>query len=159
MRYLCDAMLGTLPTYLRLCGHDTVYALDRDVEADDAVLALAAGEDRVLLTRDEQLAAMAEQSILLRERETEPQLRELAAGGVALTPVAEPEYCGRCNGLLTRGDADGSGQRPEYVPDDVAPVWRCRDCDQRFWKGSHWDRMVATLADVRAASGETAADG
>jgi uncharacterized protein with PIN domain len=159
MRYLLDAMLGTLATYLRLCGHDTCYALDRDVEADAAVLALATAEDRVLLTRDEQLAARAERSILLRQRGTEPQLRELAAAGLDLTPVEEPVHCGRCNGRLARETAAGSDARPEYVPDDATPVWRCRDCDQRFWKGSHWDRMAATLAAVRERSGETAADG
>lgn len=159
MRYLLDAMLGNLATYLRLCGHDTLYALDRDVEADDAVLALATGEHRSLVTRDAHLATQAERSILLRERETEPQLRELAAAGVDLTPAAEPVHCGRCNGRLARVEAADAADRPEYVPDDAAPVWRCRDCGQRFWKGSHWDRMAATLSDVRESSGERAVDG
>ncbi|MFC4407033.1 Mut7-C RNAse domain-containing protein [Haloarchaeobius iranensis] len=158
MRYLLDAMLGNLATYLRLCGHDTLYALDRDVEADDAVLELATEEDRSLITRDEQLAAHAEQSVLLGHRETEPQLRELDAAGVDLAPVAEPVHCGRCNGRLARIETGDSDDGPEYVPDDAAPVWRCRDCGQRFWKGSHWDRMAATLADVRGSSGETATD-
>ena len=36
-RLLLDAMLGKLATYLRMCGHDAAYALDRGVEADDAV--------------------------------------------------------------------------------------------------------------------------
>ncbi|WP_256298810.1 Mut7-C RNAse domain-containing protein [Haloarchaeobius salinus] len=159
MRYLLDAMLGTLPTYLRLCGHDTVYALDRDVEADEAVLGLAAEEERTLVTRDGRLAARADDAVLLRERDTEPQLRELAAAGVELTPAPEPVHCGRCNGRLVRDDAADSDTRPAYVPDDADPVWRCLDCDQRFWKGSHWERMVATLADVRDTSGETATDG
>jgi uncharacterized protein with PIN domain len=132
MRYLLDAMLGNLATYLRLCGHDAAYVLDRDVEADDAVLALASEENRILLTRDEHLAGRAEQSILLRERETEPQLRELATGGVGLTPAEEPVRCGRCNGPLARVTAADSDARPEYVPDDAAAVWRCRDCAQRF---------------------------
>ncbi|MFD1644798.1 Mut7-C RNAse domain-containing protein [Haloarchaeobius litoreus] len=156
MRLLLDAMLGNLATYLRLCGHDTVYALDRDVEADEAVLGLATAGDRTLVTRDEQLATQAEQSILLRDRDTEPQLRELATAGVDLTPAEEPVHCGRCNGRLVRVDATDSDARPDYVPDHATPVWRCRNCDQRFWKGSHWDRMVATLADVRDASGESA---
>jgi len=159
MRLLLDAMLGNLATYLRLCGHDTVYALDRDAEADDAVLALVADEGRTLVTRDEHLSARADRAVLLRNRDTVPQLRELAAASVDLTPAAEPVHCGRCNGRLVRGDATDSDARPEYVPDDAAPVWRCRDCDQRFWKGSHWDRMVATLSDVRDESEETAPDG
>ncbi len=27
-RFLLDAMLGSLSTYLRMCGHDAVYVLD-----------------------------------------------------------------------------------------------------------------------------------
>ncbi|WP_440991040.1 Mut7-C RNAse domain-containing protein [Haloarchaeobius baliensis] len=159
MRYLLDAMLGNLATYLRLCGHDTVYALDRDAEADESVLGLVADEGRTLVTRDEHLAARAEHAVLLRNRDTEPQLRELAAAGVDLTPADQPVHCGRCNGRLVRDAAADSDTRPDYVPDDAEPVWRCRNCDQRFWKGSHWDRMVATLADVRDTSEETAPDG
>lgn len=158
MRYLLDAMLGNFGPYLRLCGHDAAYALERDTEADDALLALATEEDRTLVTRDAHLAARAEDSILLHERDTEPQLRELAAAGVDLTPTEEPTYCGRCNGrLVSAADERDAGEptaHPDYVPDDADPVWRCTDCGQRFWRGSHWDRMVATLADARTATAE-----
>lgn len=34
-RFLLDAMLGTLTTYLRMCGYDAAYALDHEIEADD----------------------------------------------------------------------------------------------------------------------------
>ncbi|WP_435361085.1 Mut7-C RNAse domain-containing protein [Haloarchaeobius sp. DFWS5] len=158
-RYLLDAMLGNLAVYLRLCGHDTVYALDRDIEADDRLLELAAAEGRVLVTRDEQLAARAAAassraapgSILLRTRETEDMLRELASAGVALSPTDEPAWCGRCNGELRRVERDGTAAVPEYVPNESENhrLWRCRACGQYFWKGGHWDRMVATLDRAR----------
>lgn len=54
--FLLDAMCGTLATYLRMCGYDVAYALDRDAEADDRLLDLAAAEDRTLVTRDRELA-------------------------------------------------------------------------------------------------------
>ncbi|WP_435345447.1 Mut7-C RNAse domain-containing protein [Haloarchaeobius sp. HRN-SO-5] len=149
VRFLLDVMLGNLAVYLRLCGYDTVYALDRDAEADDRLLALAAEEGRTVVTRDEHLAARADDAILLRTRGTEPQLRELVEAGVELDPTDDPVQCGRCNGRLDR--VDGGSTTPEYAPDDDTPVWRCRECGQYFWKGSHWDRMVATLAEVRDA--------
>ncbi|WP_237560459.1 Mut7-C RNAse domain-containing protein, partial [Halolamina rubra] len=61
-------MLGKLATYLRMCGYDTAYALDRGVEADARIRRLAAAENRTLLTRDEQLAASVDDAILLTER-------------------------------------------------------------------------------------------
>jgi hypothetical protein len=153
MRLLLDAMCGRLASYLRMCGHDTAYALARGVEADDAVLALAREEGRTLVTRDESLAARAGDAnadatpgaILLRSRDHRDQLRELREAGVALD-LGEPSRCGRCNAPVAPLDPDAD--RPEYVPDGERDVWRCTDCEQCFWKGSHWDRVRETLAAV-----------
>jgi uncharacterized protein with PIN domain len=148
MRLLLDAMCGGLRAYLRLCGHDTAYALDRDVEADDAIAALARDEDRTVVTRDRDLAAAAPDDVLLRERDPVDQLRELAAAGVPLEPTDEPERCGRCNGVLDPVPDDDP--TPEYAPDPTeTEVWLCRDCEQCFWRGSHYERMIETLANVR----------
>jgi uncharacterized protein with PIN domain len=146
-RFLLDAMCGGLRAYLRLCGHDTAYTPDCGVEADDAIAALARDEDRVVVTRDRDLAA-ATDGILLGERDPVDQLAELAAAGVPLEPTDEPERCGRCNGTLDRVPDDEP--TPDYAPGpgEVA-VWRCRDCGQCFWTGSHFERMCDTLATVR----------
>lgn len=144
-------MCGGLRSYLRMCGHDTVYALDRGVEADDALLAIATDEDRTLLTRDVQLAGRATDSILLRERDVVDQLPELLAAGVDLTLDDSPSFCGSCNGPLERVAPEEP--TADYAPDprDVA-VWRCRDCGQLFWNGSHWQRVAETLDAVREAN-------
>ena len=135
MRLLADAMLGSLATVCRMCGHDTVYCLDRGVEADDDVLALAEREDRVLLTRDRQLADRAPESVLVESKDLDDQLRELAAAGVDLS-LSAGERCGSCNGEL-RELGDGE-RRAEYVPGDADPVWVCPDCGRQFYRGSHW---------------------
>lgn len=153
-RFLVDTMCGRLPPYLRLCGHDTVYAPDRDIEADDALLAVAVAEDRTILTRDRRLADRAEAAILLTERETAGQLSELAAAAVDLSPTETPRRCGRCNGAV-ESVSGIDPEIPEYVPDELprdemaATLWRCRSCTQYFWKGSHWKRMVEMLESVR----------
>jgi len=150
MRLLTDAMLGTLTTYLRFAGHDTAYTLEKGVEADDAVLGLADREDRRLVTRDRGLAARASGGFLLTERDVEDQLAELAEQGLALSVPEEPARCGSCNGELERVPAGES--TPEYAPGASSSdsggfrVWRCVDCGQHFWKGSHWERMSETLA-------------
>jgi uncharacterized protein with PIN domain len=156
-RFLLDAMCGGLDAYLRICGHDAAFALDRGVEADNAVLALARAEDRRLVTRDRQLATQADGSLLLTERDPVDQLVELATAGVDLTPDPERARCRRCNGRLDPVSA--ADETPEYVPADVADaaaspgerasLWRCVDCGQYFWRGSHWERVEQTLATVR----------
>lgn len=141
--FMLDVMCGKLAVYLRMCGHDAAYALDRGVEADDRVLTLARTEGRTLLSRDVTLVKRAN-GILLTERSVDGQLRELRAAGVELDVADEPTYCGRCNGLLRLLSADANV--PDYAPgpDEIA-VWRCRDCGQCFWKGSHWSRVEETL--------------
>ena len=147
MRLLLDVMCGGLVSYLRMCNYDTAYAGDRGIEADDDLLALARAEDRTLLTRDVQLASRADDAILLESREVEDQLCELVAAGLEFSPADDPAFCGRCNGPLATVSETAS--TPEYAPDSATTtVWRCEDCGQHFWRGSHWDRVAETLARV-----------
>ena len=168
-RVLLDVMCGTLATYLRMCGYDAAYALDRGIEADDRILSIATAEDRTLITRDRQLAARDDGALLLTERDVLDQLREVAEAGLPVELAAEPTRCGACNGLVERvgpaGADVGPDDRPEYVPDDVGaspaadpstggldadprPAWRCRDCGRWFWKGSHWASVAERLDAV-----------
>ncbi|MFB6154978.1 MAG: Mut7-C RNAse domain-containing protein [Haloferacaceae archaeon] len=145
-RLLLDTMLGKLSTYLRMCGYDAAYSLDRGVEADDAVLSLAVDEDRRLLTRDVSLAARAPRSLLLSTRDVEDQLRELRDAGFDLSLPGEPSRCSACNGSLERVPA--GEPRPDHAPVEGS-LWRCRDCAQYFWKGSHWEDVRRRLERVR----------
>ncbi|ELZ09847.1 hypothetical protein C478_16747 [Natrinema thermotolerans DSM 11552] len=150
MRLLLDLMCGGLRAYLRMCDHDTAYAGDRGLEADDDLIAVASDEDRTVVTRGVALAARADESILLESRDVEAQLAELDAAGVDLMLADEPAFCGRCNGPLE--SVDPSASTPEYAPDPTAvEIWVCRDCGQHFWRGSHWDRVAETLSGVRDA--------
>jgi len=151
-RLLLDAMLGKLATYLRMCGYDAAFALDRGIEADDRLRQLATAERRRLVTRDVALARRARDDegpppMLLEPHAVTDQLAQVAAAGYELTLSARPARCGACNGRLARVD-DTATSRPAYVPDDQSPTWRCEDCQQWFWTGSHWDRVADTLADV-----------
>ncbi len=151
-RVLLDIMCGGVVAHLRMCGHDAAYAGDRGLEDDDELLAVARREGRTILTRDVALAGRAEASILLEAREPEGQLRELHRAGIGLRLDDEPGRCGACNGPLDRVADDD--RTPAYAPDPaVEAVWRCRDCDQAFWKGSHWDRVGETLEAVRGEDG------
>ncbi|UWG47297.1 PIN-domain and Zn ribbon [Halanaeroarchaeum sp. HSR-CO] len=139
-RLLLDAMVGGIRTILRMVGYDTAYALERGVEADDAVKTLAESEGRVLLTRDVTLADRTDDAVLLHSKDADDQLAELAAAGFELT-LSEPRRCAACNGALT--ELPDGAETPEDAPDPAnRQCWRCRDCGQLFWKGSHWDDVA-----------------
>lgn len=147
MQLLLDAMLGGLRSYLRMCGHDTAYALEAGVEAEADLLALADAEDRRLITRNQSLSARAPDAIVLTARETTAQLATLADAGIELSLSATPTRCSVCNGTLE--PVPTTAATPPAAPDPAeTDVWACRACDKRFWKGSHWDRVAATLATV-----------
>jgi uncharacterized protein with PIN domain len=146
-RFLLDAMVGKLATYLRMCDYDAAYTLDAGIEDDDAKLSRAREEGRTLLTRSRALAASADDAILLTSREVEDQLQELADAGFALSLAEEPSRCGVCNGRVDRVAPDQ--RTPEYAPDSAeVAVWRCVECGQHFWQGSHWDDVAERLGEV-----------
>ena len=142
-RFLLDVMLGKLATYLRMCGYDTLYALDDDLEADAAIRQRAQASGRTLVTRDRDLAASTADALLLTEREIEDQLAELQAAGVAIDLPSEPDRCSVCNGRVDAVE----GERPDHAPDGVR-VWQCRACGQFFWKGSHWEQVQETIDEI-----------
>ncbi|QSG09311.1 Mut7-C RNAse domain-containing protein [Halapricum desulfuricans] len=144
---LLDTMLGKLGTYLRMCGYDAAYALNRGVEDDDEIVALAQTEGRTVVTRDVSLARQAPEAVLIESRDTVDQLREFRDAGFDLELEAEPSRCGACNAPLTRVAPEEP--TPDYAPEpDYEAVWRCRECGQHFWRGSHWDDVEETLSKL-----------
>jgi len=147
-RLLTDTMLGRFTTYLRMCGYDTVYTLDEDLEGDAEIREYATAENRRLVTRNRELAARTDGAILLESRDIETMLETLCREGFELTLPEQPQRCSVCNGAVER--VGSGGRTPEYAPDSRSvDVWRCTACDQHFWKGSHWDSVADTLGSVR----------
>lgn len=145
---LLDVMLGKLATYLRMCGYDVAYALDENEEADEKLLEIAREEDRLLVTRDAELARRADdRGLLLESKEISDQLRELASAGFELR-LTEPARCSACNSKLVAVEEGES--TPDYAPDpNEFRTWRCPACGQYFWQGSHWESVAETLSAIR----------
>ena len=74
MRLLVDLMCGGVVSYLRMCGHETAYAGDRELEVDDDLLWVAQTETRTIVSRDVALAARADEAILLESTDVVGQL-------------------------------------------------------------------------------------
>lgn len=145
LRFVCDAMLGTLARWLRFAGFDVVYSPKLD---DDSLSALARAEGRWLLTQDRGLAAKAGPRVLLVPRGGLPE--QVAALRQRLPLQADPALffsrCSRCNGKLVSASRE---QVKALVPPFVAVhgerFVRCLSCGRVYWRGTHTPRIAATL--------------
>jgi len=144
MKLLADSMLGSLGKWLRLLGYDTVIARD---EPDAVLVRQARAEDRVILTRDRQLARRRGVRVfLITEDDLEAQLYQVATN-LDLPPPQPGSRCPECNELLVIQRADDvAGDVPPYVLRTRDSFRRCPDCQRVFWRGSHWQGVAEKLA-------------
>jgi uncharacterized protein with PIN domain len=151
MKLLADAMLGRLAKWLRILGYDTAYSADTD---DFAVLRLARAEERLILTRDQDLAERrGVRTLLIASESLEDQLREVRAA-IGLPPESSFSRCPECNVMLVEAP-------PELVAERVPPFVRrtqqqfslCEGCGRVYWRGTHWERMQDLLTGLRDGEG------
>ncbi len=95
MKFLADAMLGTLARWLRMMGHDVVYSVKL---GDNELLQIAKTEGRVLLTRDFELYKRAIsrglESFFVEGKTESDRLAEVAGRfGLALEIDMDKAYC------------------------------------------------------------------
>jgi len=146
-RWIADEMVGRLARYLRIVGCDTVYARGL---SDEEILRQARAEDRVILTRDRQLASRTSRSLLLESPHLADQWRAVRAAYPDLPTDVEFARCTECNGPLERVTDSGPERPAEGVPwDRVAqglPLYRCGACGHYYWEGSHTADLRARIA-------------
>jgi len=155
-RFVLDSHLGRLATYLRLAGFDTEY---RNDFRDDELAAIASGERRILLTRDQGLLKrrLVSHGYWLRETSSRRQFVEILRR-FDLTRLVQPfARCLRCNEPLRRVSGEDVMDRvPPRVKAGRPELWACRICDRVYWKGSHYDRLAhfldAAVTDARGPS-------
>src|SRR5207237_8428969 len=92
MNLLCDHMLGSLARWLRFMGYDTAYP---EPGPDRTLIARVRSEDRILLTRDKELAARATGAVRMRSDILDDQMREVAAA-LPLRLVGPLSRCSCC---------------------------------------------------------------
>jgi uncharacterized protein with PIN domain len=142
-RFLADEMLGTLAKWLRMMGYDTEYARDLP---DGEVLKLAGAEDRVILTRDKQLAGRAGGRGLLITSEVLDEQLEQVASAFEMMDAGTMTRCTVCNGELERVGKDAvAGRVPERVLEIRDEFYVCPRCGQIYWKGTHWDNITRKI--------------
>lgn len=144
--FVLDVHLGKLARLLRMLGIDSLYS---NAYSDPELVAIAEREQRVLLTRDRRL--LFHRRVLyghfIRHSDALEQARDVIRR-YRLDPEIQPfSRCIRCNGRMVRVDKQG-------ILDQLEPktilyyekFYRCGDCGQVYWKGSHFDGMLGKFA-------------
>ena len=151
VRFIADAHLGGLAPLLRLAGFDTLYDNhypDADIEA------LAATQQRIVLTRDRELLKRRAitHGCYVRTLRPREQLREVFER-LDLAGSAQPfRLCLMCNAPLRRIAKDEVGDRaPDGVLERHKQFVTCDVCRRVFWEGTHWQRMRALMDSVAGA--------
>ncbi len=140
-RFLADRMLGTLTRYLRFMGYDTTSAnelAEGNAKEDTLLLELGLQEQRILLTRDAELAQRGkDKAILIRSEDVMEQVQQLIELGLIKRRVTMSR-CSLCNTRVREAfECEIAGA--DYAPKDwrgLSFFW-CESCRKLYWNGSH----------------------
>jgi uncharacterized protein len=156
--FLCDAGLGGLARWLRAAGYEAAWQPDI---ADDELLRQARALPATVLTTD----GMLMERRLLRDRIIPafwlpptlgiPEQLGLVFREFGLT-LRGPR-CMSCGGELRRGSKEALRERiPPRTYLWLDEFFECARCDKLFWHGTHWHRIVETLAALNRDSSSRA---
>ncbi|MEF8874295.1 MAG: Mut7-C RNAse domain-containing protein [Candidatus Thermoplasmatota archaeon] len=142
-KFLVDRMLGQTAKWLRLLGIDAEYAPEGD---DEKLLDIAEREDRIIITRDKELGR-DDKAILVEKDPTEIIIKEvLKKHNVEIKPLTR---CSKCNRVVEKVEREeAKGEVPENVYERNEDFWHCERCDQYYWKGSHWEKIMDNIEDI-----------
>ena len=148
VRFVADAHLGRLARYLRLLGFDTLFANDL---GDDALALASAREGRVLLSRDRALLQRRIVTHGLWVPSTRPREQLVfVVERLDLYRLFRPfSRCTMCNGNLMRVSKGSlEAELPPRVRVLFDVFWRCSGCGRLYWRGSHYQRLQATVEQI-----------
>jgi uncharacterized protein with PIN domain len=147
MRFLADEMLARLARLLRAAGYDT--ALAAEGAPDEALLAQAEREGRLLLTRDRRLADRAGALGVRVVGESATDQARALADHLPIDWLNAPfTRCVMDNAELSEATPVEIAQMPPQAQALPGPFRRCPVCGRLYWPGSHVKRMAERLADL-----------
>lgn len=146
LRFLVDENVAGLVPVLRALGFDTAYHRDWD---DEHIAELAAGEGRVVLTRDRALLkrGSVEHGRLVRSQVVDEQLLEVLRHFRMTNPVRAFTRCLRCNVHTEPVDKGAILHLLEpKTRIHYHSFRRCPSCERIFWRGTHHEKLMARFA-------------
>ncbi len=143
--FLIDAMLGNIAKKLRLLGYDSSYSSSIK---DSKLIEEAIKDDRIIVTKDQQLTNLAKKEklpfiLITANKEIEQILQiykklKLEKGKID----ASTSRCTLCNGTLNPIEKNLLYKKiPEGIFKNSKNFWLCSICNKIYWQGSHIDNL------------------
>ncbi len=151
-RFVLDVHLGALARLLRFLGFDTRYRNDYD---DPDIVEIAAEEGRIILTRDRGLLMRRRvtHGYWLRSQDPVTQAAEVLRRFDLTDSITPFSRCPRCNGELEAVSKDAVRDRlPPRTERYYDEFFQCRYCEQLYWRGSHYDGILAKIRRILAGA-------
>jgi len=150
---LVDGMLGKISKWLRILGIKTLYAgtlTDNEIERE-----LEKHSQIVLLTRDRELyrhaISMGYSALFVPEAPIEDQL-SFVLKRLGIEPVLDMSrtLCPLCGSKLVKVSREEVVKEvPRGVLDRYEEFYKCTNCGQVYWRGTHFYEIEKTIEKVR----------
>ena len=147
-RFVLDGHLGRLASHLRMLGLDCLY---NNGYEDDELVRISVDTERILLTRDRLLLMhkVIRQGHLLRSLNSTEQLYEVVQRYGLVKWVRPFQRCMNCNHPLEPVEKETVLEKLEPLTKRYYDEFKlCPACDQVYWKGSHYERMLQLISQV-----------
>jgi len=138
-------MLGNIAKKLRLLGFDSEFLPDIE---DNNLLEIMRKEQRILITKDKELAKKSEKqnlrAIFLTINDESEQFlqikKEINLGNFAIE--VNKTRCTLCNGELNLVEKNSVLEIvPDKVLKNIDKFWRCSSCSKIYWEGTHIKKL------------------
>lgn len=140
--FICDVHLGRLCKYMRMLGLDTLYSNQYTTEE---IITLSNQEKRIILSRSFQLTRHKEvtHSYWIRSSDPLEQIKDLI-NQLDLSNLTDPlTRCLNCNHQLMTVEKRKILDRLQVrTAKYYNEFFSCPNCDQIYWKGSHFENML-----------------
>ena len=156
MLFLVDAMLGNIAKKLRLFGFDSEYFSDMD---DSELIEKAKNGNRIIISRDHRLIDRAKKNkissiYITKENEIEQFLEILKTTHLKLDKISsDTARCTKCNSSTSRiNKTDIESKVPQGVLEYNDLFWKCDECDQIYWEGTHIINLQKFMDEINLKS-------
>ncbi len=147
-RFICDQHLGALARLLRQLGFDTAWHAGL---LEPEMARRCVNEDRVALTRNRQLLQRKSlgPALLVANDQPDEQAVQVLAHFHLADQVCCFSRCSRCGGIIDDVDRE---QVAHLIPPRTRAwldtYFRCRDCGQLYWEGTHVQKLRGRLQTI-----------
>ena len=142
--FVADVMVGKLARWLRVLGFDVLYSNKYD---DDEIIRIADEENRVILTRDAQLATRRSpsQCIFIESGDYKEQIQQVVRS-LNLREFKVFSRCLECNARLEEVDKEAVFDKvPHFVYLTQVRFAKCPACKRVYWHGTHTQEMLKQI--------------